>query len=325
MTQEIPVTIITGFLGAGKTTLIGRMLSDAHGLRMAVIENEFAEEGIDDAILHVGSEQRPVIAMNNGCICCTVRGDLIRILGYLQRRRAKGEFEFDRVIIETTGLADPAAVAQTFFVDEGVALHYRLDAIVTLVDAVHAEEQLDQHQEAQDQVGFADRILLSKCDLVDRSRRANLERRLRRMNRRAGILESDFGRVPIDQVIDVRGFDLDATLSFDPTFLDDTDHDHDQDVRSFVFRTDLPLDPARLEDYMTELVAGHGKALMRYKGVLHVAGIEERVILQGVHDLIANDLGSRWEPAARRESRLVFIGRGLPKDEIIAGLESCTA
>lgn len=244
----IPVTILTGFLGSGKTTLLNRILKEQHGHKIAVIENEFGEAGIDNELL-VQEEGEQIIEMNNGCICCTVRGDLVRILGELAARRKNGSASFERVIIETTGLADPAPVAQTFFVDEEISQTYLLDAIVTLVDAKHAMAQFDEHHEAQEQVGFADRILLSKTDLVSVDEVRALERRLLRMNARAPITAAHFGQAPIDQLLDIRGFNLNAILEIEPDFLTDVDHEHDDDVSSFVFRAERPFDAARLEDF----------------------------------------------------------------------------
>ena len=237
----IPTTILTGFLGAGKTTLLNRILGERHGGRIAVIENEFGETGIDNELLvQDGNEQ--IVEMNNGCICCTVRGDLVRILSTLAQRRAAGELKFDRVIIETTGLADPAPVAQTFFVDEAVQDSYLLDAIVTVVDARHGGDQLDEHHEAQEQVGFADRILVSKADLAGDEQTAQLMRRLRRMNPRAPIKPVHFGETDLSELLDIRSFNLNAIIEIEPDFLNDVSHEHDDDVMSFVYRNNRPFD-----------------------------------------------------------------------------------
>ena len=230
----IPVTILTGFLGSGKTTLLNRILKENHGHRIAVIENEFGEAGIDNELLVQGDDEQ-IIEMNNGCICCTVRGDLVRILGELHEKRQTGRLHFDRVIIETTGLADPAPVAQTFFVDEDIGQHYLLDAIVTMVDAKHASQQLDEHHEAQEQVGFADRILITKTDLAQADEIAQLRQRLVRMNPRARVGEARHGKASIDDILDIRGFNLNAILDIEPDFLTDVEHEHDDDVTSFVF------------------------------------------------------------------------------------------
>ena len=320
----IPVTILTGFLGAGKTTLLNRILKEDHGHRIAVIENEFGEEGVDnDLLLQERDEQ--IVEMNNGCICCTVRGDLIRILGDLKARRASGELKFDRVIIETTGMADPGPVAQTFFVDDDIADHYLLDAIITVVDAKHGRQQLDDRREAAEQVGFADRLLLSKVDLVDEAEVKALTERLRRINPRAPVKPVHFGNAPIDEILDIRGFNLNAVLEIDPTFLDDDDHTHDDEIGSFVFRSKKPFDPARLEDFLSGIVQVYGPDLLRYKGVLFMKGSDRQTVFQGVHMMMGADVGRRWQPGEKPASKMVFIGRNLPKETIVKGLEQCLA
>jgi G3E family GTPase len=318
----IPVTILTGFLGSGKTTLLNRILREPHGQRIAVIENEFGEAGIDNELL-VQDAGEQIIEMNNGCICCTVRGDLVRILGELLAKRTAGTLHFDRVIIETTGLADPAPVAQTFFVDDDISDHYLLDAVITMVDAKHAMAQFDAHHEAQEQVGFADRILLTKTDLVGVDDVRTLEQRVKRMNPRAPVAAAHFGDTPIDQLLDVRGFNLNAILQIEPDFLTDVDHEHDDDVTSFVFRAEQAFDAERLEDFLTDLLQGHGASLMRYKGVIDVAHHDRRVVLQGVHMLMGMDGGTAWAADEQRHSRIVFIGKNMPKQLILQGLERC--
>src|SRR5919198_4138828 len=248
----VPVTILTGFLGSGKTTLLNRILNEDHGKRIAVIENEYGEVGVDNAIIEKSDEQ--IVMMNNGCICCTVRGDLIRILGSLKEKREDGELKFDRVVIETTGMADPGPVAQTFFTDEEIGNYYLLDSIITLVDAKHAPKQLDEFHEAQEQVGFADRILLSKTDIAEKAQTDALKQRLRKMNPRAPIKEVHFGNAPLDEVLDIRGFNLNAILELDPNFLTDIAHEHHDKVESFVFSgKKLPKDLfiAGLEECLT--------------------------------------------------------------------------
>ena len=322
----VPVTILTGFLGSGKTTLLNRILQERHGRRIAVIENEFGEAGIDNELLvQDGDEQ--IVEMNNGCICCTVRGDLIRILGELHDKRAAGRLQFERVIIETTGLADPAPVAQTFFVDDAIRQRYLLDAIVTMVDARHAPRQLAEHHEAQEQVGFADRILITKTDLVAESDVAALRQRLVAMNPRARIGEAHHGHAPIAELLDIRGFDLDAILELEPGFLseDAHEHEHDDDVGSFVFRESRPLDLQALEDFLAEVVQEYGPQLMRYKGVLNGAGQARRIVFQGVHMLMGGSEGAAWKEGEPRESRMVFIGRGLPRELLLEGLAQCVA
>jgi G3E family GTPase len=323
--RKVPVTILTGFLGAGKTTLLNRILRERHGERIAVIENEFGEQGIDnDLIIDSGAEQ--IVEMNNGCICCTVRGDLVRILGELRQRRESKPEAFDRVIIETTGLADPGPVAQTFFIDEDISAYYAIDAILTVVDAKHASEQLDAFHEAQEQVGFADRILLSKTDLVSADELTDLRARLVRINPRAPMKPVHFGETPIADVIDVGGFSLDSILEIEPGFLDEEDHhEHNDDVKSFAFTSTRPLDAARLQAFFRDIIAEHARDLMRYKGVVEFAGFDHSVVFQGVHMMMASDAGRIWSEGEVRESRLVFIGRNLPKDALLARLERCVA
>jgi G3E family GTPase len=351
--ELIPSTILTGFLGAGKTTLLNRILQEEHGMRIAVIENEFGQESIDNEIL-VRDTTEQIVEMNNGCICCTVRGDLVEALTALARRRAAGEIAFDRVVIETTGLANPGPVAQTFFVDEEVGASYMLDAVVTVVDARHAMAQLDQHEEAQRQVGFADKILLSKTDLVDAAAVETLKARLQRMNPRAPISTSDFGRTPIAEVLDLRGFNLNDKLELDPDFLrveegHDHDHDHDHDhahcghdhahgehcghdhhhshhtddIAAFVFKNDRAFDPERLEQFLGSLVQVFGPQMLRYKGVLHMQGVDRKVVFQGVHQIMGSDVGPKWGENETPSSKMVFIGKNLPKDVFIRGLEQC--
>jgi G3E family GTPase len=347
----IPTTILTGFLGAGKTTLLNRILREQHGMKIAVIENEFGQENIDNEIL-VQESREQIVEMNNGCICCTVRGDLIIGLSELARRRAAGDIQFDRVVIETTGLANPGPVAQTFFIDEEVAAHYMLDAVVTVVDARHAMQQLDAHEEAQRQVGFADKILLSKTDLVDAAAVEALSARLKRINPRAPISRSDFGKAPLDEVLDLRGFNLNEKLEIDPDFLaaDEHEHEHEHDhgghdpehvhdehcghhdhhhahhsddIAAFVFKSERPFDPAKLDEFLGGLVDVYGPRMLRYKGVLLMQGAERKVVFQGVHQLMGSDLGAKWGENETRASKMVFIGKNLPKDIFITGLEQC--
>ena len=321
-TQMVPVTILTGFLGSGKTTLLNRILKEDHGYRIAVIENEFGEAGVDNEILEHGEEQ--IVEMNNGCICCTVRGDLIRILGSLHEKRERGDLRFDRVVIETTGMADPGPVAQTFFVDEDISRHYLLDAVITLVDARHAPETLDQFHEAQEQVGFADRILLSKTDLVTETEAHKLIERLQRMNPRAPVRKVHFGQTPVAEVLDIRGFNLDTILEIEPGFLEEEHHEHADDVESFVFCTDKPFDRDKIESFLDGMIRVYGPDLLRYKGILWFKGLSSRVVFQGVHMLMAGEEGKPWGKDKKR-SVMVFIGRKLPKDLFLAGLEQCLA
>jgi G3E family GTPase len=317
------VTVLTGYLGAGKTTLLNRILSEQHGKKYAVIVNEFGELGVDNDLVVNADEE--VFEMNNGCICCTVRGDLIRILGELKEKRDGGKLKFDRVVIETTGMADPGPVAQTFFTDEEIGNYYLLDSILTVVDAKHAPKQLDEFHEAQEQVGFADRILLSKTDLTKEEETENLVKRLKRMNPRAPIKKVNFGDAPIAEVLDIRGFNLNAILELDPEFLTDIHHEHHDEVESFVFKSDKPFDGAKLEQFLSGMIQVYGPDLLRYKGVLWMKGKKERVVFQGVHMMMGGDMGKPWGKAEKKSSTLVFIGKKLPKDLFLAGLEECLA
>jgi G3E family GTPase len=321
---QVPVTILTGFLGSGKTTLLNRILTEQHGHRIAVIENEFGEEGVDNELLLQSAEEQ-IVEMNNGCICCTVRGDLVRILGELRERRESGDAKFDRVVIETTGLADPGPVAQTFFIDDDIAEYYLLDAVITVVDAKHGDKQLDEHKEAAEQVGFADRILMSKVDLVSEDEQQALRQRLGRINPRAPIKPVHFGDAPVGEILDIRGFNLNAVLELSPDFLTSDEHEHDETVGSFVFKSDKPFDATKLEDFLGGLVQVYGPDLLRYKGVLFVKGSDRQMVFQGVHMMMGADLGRRWQPGEKPSSKMVFIGRKLPKDMFIQGLQQCLA
>ena len=344
----IPVTILTGFLGSGKTTLLKRILTEAHGQKIAVIENEFGEENIDSDIL-VSDTTENIVQMSNGCVCCTIRDDLRVTLQDLAEKKRKGELSFDRVVIETTGLADPGPVAQTFFMDEEIAEQYLLDSILTLVDAKHAQTQLDERLEARRQIGFADQIFISKTDLVAKDEVDDLMHRLKHMNPRAPQKAVHFGEVAIADVFDLRGFNLNAKLDIDPDFLtDDHHHDtspadpdnlgpflgehkshkhhvHDDDVKSFVFKSDKFFDAAKLEDFLGAIVNIYGPRMLRYKGVLNMKGTDRKVIFQGVHQLMGSDLGPLWARDEKRSSKMVFIGINLPKDIFLQGMEQCLA
>ncbi len=319
----IPVTILTGFLGAGKTTLLNRILKENHGEKIAVIENEFGEEGVDNEILADTKEQ--IVEMNNGCICCTVRGDLIRILNNLYKRRAKGEFNFSRVVIETTGMADPAPVAQTFFADEKVNERYLLDAVVTVVDAKHGLTQLKDFTEAQQQVAFADRLLVSKTDVTTAEETQKLMERLRGLNVRAPIKKVHFGETPIKELLDIRGFNLNAILDIQPDFLTNSDHEHHDEVASFYIKTEKPLDVRKVDRYIGSLINLYGEQMLRYKGILNIKGEPRRVVFQGVHMMAGFDFASEWPEGATRESTVVFIGRKLPEALFRELFEDCYA
>jgi G3E family GTPase len=320
----IPVTILTGFLGAGKTTLLNRILTEQHGEKIAVIENEFGETGVDNDIL-VKDREEQIVEMNNGCLCCTVRGDLVRILGDLGKKRKQGKLRFDRVIIETTGLANPGPVAQTFFMDEAIHDQYLLDAVVTVVDAMHAGKQLDEHDEARRQVGFADRILISKSDLVEDAKVGELMRRLRQMNPRAHQKKVHFGDADIREILDIRGFNLDAAIEVDPQFLTSDYHEHDDEVTSFVWKDPRPMHMEKIETFLSLMVQNYGEDLLRYKGVLNVQGEPRRMIFQGVHMLMGGTPGKPWEAGEKRESVMVFIGRKIPRRLFEEGLAYCVA
>ena len=341
----IPATILTGFLGSGKTTLLKRVLQEAHGQKIAVIENEFGEENIDNDIL-VADTQEQIIQMSNGCICCTIREDLRTTLQDLATRKRKGELDFERVVIETTGLADPGPVTQTFFMDDEIAESFLLDSVITLVDAKHAAQQLNDRQEARRQVGFADQLFISKADLVATEELEALQHRLKHMNPRAPQKAVHFGEVALNEVFDLRGFNLNAKLDIDPDFLQEASHDHhhdhahgehcnhpshqhghghhhhhDDDVKSFVFRAERPLDPAKLEDFLGAIINIYGPRMLRYKGVLNMKGTDRKVIFQGVHQLMGSDLGPEWAQGEPRTSKMVFIGIDLPRDIFLQGLE----
>ena len=341
----IPATILTGFLGSGKTTLLKRVLAEAHGQKIAVIENEFGEENIDSEIL-VSDTTEQIIQMSNGCICCSIREDLRTTLQDLAAKKRRGELDFDRVVIETTGVADPGPVAQTFFMEDEIAESYLLDSILTLVDAKHATGQLDDRQEARRQIGFADQIFVSKADLVSAPELEALMHRIRHMNPRAPQRAVHFGEVALSEVFDLRGFNLNTKLEIDPDFLKEDGHDHDHDhdahcdhpshahadghhhrhdddVKSFVFRSERAFDPAKLEDFLGAIVNIYGPRMLRYKGVLHMQGTERKVIFQGVHQLMGSDLGPQWQEQEQRMSKMVFIGIDLPRDIFLQGMEQC--
>ncbi len=340
---QIPVTVLTGYLGAGKTTLLNRILSEPHGKKYAVIVNEFGAEGIDGALV-VGADEE-IYEMNNGCICCTVRGDLIRVISGLMKRASS----FDGILIETTGLADPAPVAQTFFADEDVASKAKLDSVVAVVDAKHLPLSLENSKEAEDQIAFADVILLNKADLVGAGDLSRIETEIRGINRFAKIIRTTRCNAPLDQIIGLGSFDLSKILERDPDFLKgEEEHDHgccgencecghhghhhheknpkhDTTISSVSLITSTPLDPAKFEQWITNLRAQKGPDLLRYKGILDLQGSKNSLVIQGVHMMMDGTNLLPWKEGQRRASRLVFIGRNLDEQALRDGFAKCAA
>ncbi|MFY9695220.1 MAG: GTP-binding protein [Xanthobacteraceae bacterium] len=352
--DKVPVTVLTGYLGAGKTTLLNRILSEPHGKKYAVIVNEFGEIGIDNDLV-VGADEE-VFEMNNGCICCTVRGDLVRILDGLMRRKGK----FDAIIVETTGLADPAPVAQTFFIDENVGRKTRLDAVVTVADAKWLNERLKDAPEAKNQIAFADVILINKTDLVSLEELDDVEARIRGINPYAKLHRTQRSQVPLDAVLGRNAFDLDRILDLEPAFLEGDDHDHDhhhdhdhghghdhdhhhdhghksahshgglkhyhdEEMQSIALKSDKPLDPDKFFPWVQDLVQKEGPNILRCKGILSFKNDDQRFVFQGVHMILDGDHQRPWAKDDKRESRIVFIGRNLPGKKITEGFESCAA
>jgi G3E family GTPase len=316
---QVPVTVLTGYLGAGKTTLLNRILTEQHGKKYAVVINEFGELGVDNDLVVDSDEE--VFEMNNGCICCTVRGDLIRIVGGLMKRRDK----FDGIIIETTGLANPAPVAQTFFVDDGVKEKARLDAIVTVVDAKHLPARLADSHEAEDQIAFADVIVLNKTDLVSPEELQAVEQRIRQINKFAVIHRTERAQLPIAQVLDQGAFDLNRVLARDPDFLADDEHEHNEDITSLSFEVEKPIDPEKFNAWIGVLLQDRGADLLRTKGILAYANEDRRFAFQAVHMIADGDFIGPWKEGDPRVSRIVFIGRNLNRPQLRRGFESCVA
>lgn len=317
--DQIPVTVLTGYLGAGKTTLLNRLLTERHGKRYAVIVNEFGEIGIDnDLVVDVDEE---VFEMNNGCICCTVRGDLIRIIGGLMKRKDR----FDAVVIETTGLADPGPVIQTFFVDDEVRARTELDAVVTVVDAKHLVDQLKNNHEAEEQIAFADLILLNKIDLVSGSERSEVEARIRAINPYAKLFHTERSQIAVDEVIGRGAFDLDRILSLEPDFLESGHHHHHSNVASVSLKQDKPLDSDKFFNWLRGVIDSQGVDILRMKGILSMKDDDDRYVVQGVHMLVEGDHQRAWKDGEERDSRLVFIGRNLDEDALRRGFEGCVA
>jgi G3E family GTPase len=343
--DKIPVTVLTGYLGAGKTTLLNRILSEPHGKKFAVIVNEFGEIGIDNELVVNADEE--VFEMNNGCICCTVRGDLVRIIDGLMRRKGK----FDAIIVETTGLADPAPVAQTFFMDEQVGARTKLDAVITVADAKWLSDRLKDAPEAKNQIAFADVILINKTDLVDPQELNELEARIRGLNPYARLHRTERAKIDINEILGRNAFDLDRILDIEPNFLESEHHDHDhhhdyshgdhgahhhhhgnglkhyhdEDMQSVSLRSDKPLNPDKFFPWVQDLVATEGQNILRSKGILSFKDDPERFVFQGVHMILDGDHQRPWRADETRDSRIVFIGRNLPADKIRQGFESCIA
>jgi G3E family GTPase len=316
-TDRVPVTVLTGYLGAGKTTLLNRILTHEHGQKVAVIVNEFGDVGIDNKLIVNADEE--IFEMNNGCICCTVRGDLIRIIGNLMRQRDR----FDHLVIETTGLADPAPVIQTFFMDEDVQAQTRLDAVVTLVDAKHVDQHWDA-DEVQEQIAFADVILLNKTDLVDGATLDRLEAKIHGMNALAKVYRTQRSELPMEALLGVQAFDLNRALEIEPGFLTEAhDHEHDDGIGSVAIVEPGELDGDKLDQWLSNLLATQGPDIFRMKGILSIVGEDSRFVVQGVHMIFEGQADRPWRADETRGNELVFIGRNLDRQALQAGFRGC--
>ena len=315
--NRIPVTVVTGFLGSGKTTLVNQILAEQHGRKVAVIVNEFGEISVDGQLV-LSQAQEDLVEFNNGCLCCTVRGDLVDTLAKLKDRT-----DLDAILIETTGLADPAPVASTFFIADQIKSETRLDSFVTLADAVNLERNLAQSEEAREQIAFADIILINKIDLVSEGQVAEVEQMIRKLNPFAKIHYTEHSTIALDKVFGVGAFDLDAKLKVDPAFLDDLEHEHDQSVGSFFLHEDRPIDINRFMLWLTPLLQERGEDLFRTKGIFYAHGFKERVVFQSVRMLTAMKPDRPWKPGEKKSTEYVVIGRDLDREEFAEGLAGC--
>jgi G3E family GTPase len=317
LSEKLPVTVVTGFLGSGKTTLINKILSEDHGRKIAVIVNEFGEVSIDGQLIQK-SDEEDLIEFNNGCLCCTVRGDLIETIDKLKKQS-----ELDAILIETTGLADPAPVASSFFLADELSSETKIDSFVAMADAVNLEESLQSNEEAQEQIAFADIILLNKTDLVDEEQLQRVENRIRNLNKAAVIHRTSFSNIGLEKVFGVGAFELDAKLDVDPTFLDDLEHEHDDAVGSFVIRETRPLDINKFMMWITDLLQEQGGELYRSKGIFYARGFKEKVLFQSVRMLTSMEPTDLWESDDKKMTEYVVIGKNLDEEQFRQGFKDC--
>ncbi|AFZ83289.1 CobW family GTP-binding protein [Candidatus Kinetoplastidibacterium blastocrithidiae] len=329
LNNMIPVTIITGFLGAGKTTLIKNILYKLKDYQLAIIENEFGPESIDNELLFQNSKEE-IIELSNGCICCSIRGDLVKTLNDLKTKKLNKSLNFDHVIIETTGIANPGPICQTFFIDNDIANYYRLDSVVALVDAKHGIDTLKNQIEAQKQIGFADRILVSKSDLVDDKEFNLLKKHLIKINPRSPIKKTNYGDINIEDILNINGFNLNDALDINSEFINQEEHicsedcHHNNEISSFVFLSNKPFCSKKLEIVLSYLTEKYGPNMLRYKGILYMHDTNKRIILQGVHMLMGAEQGNEWESAQKPNTKIVFIGHKLPRELFVEKLNECT-